>query len=131
MTEGVLLYLIPIIIVLIIIVLICKRLFCKQVRFGPIKVREFDIDDPPMMCGSTLASLKNRSLGWMRINMPSSYRNLSDRQLPDYEFTDAEKLLPPPPSLEDELSGDVQLRHRPYQAFSIDSHVPMMGSSFY
>lgn len=125
-------YLLAIVIVLIIMLLIGRKVWRQRcVQFGSDQVLTFNKDDPPVNCRLGLASLKAKKLGWMRIHMPSTYRTLADRTIPDYDFTDALKLEELPPTLEDEVAGGVPIKHKPFIGYSLDSHVLPEGYNSY
>ncbi len=127
--EDILQWTLAVLIVLIIIVfLLCKTSLCqKQVQFVSDDVMSFCKDDPPNFCNPKMKPPRKRdTLLDFKVACPATFRHMADQTLPDATYAYGPDLSNVP-TLEDEISGKVPLKHKPYTGACVSSHVEFDG----
>ena len=105
---------------IIIIVILLAKPIIRFVRFGSNAVKEFNPSDPPITCNPLLRN-KRAKIEWMRMHAPNLCRQQSNKNMPDYHLMNGYSNETPEPTLEDEISGRVPLKHKPFRsAFQMD-----------
>jgi hypothetical protein len=114
-------------IVVLIIILLIVRAYKRHrlIQWRDDSIMYFNADDPPNKCQRVD---KKTKIDYMKRYMPMNHRLEVVKQLPDYEFTEATKVGPLPPTLEDEIEGHTVLAYKPFRYEPTTSHMEYEGA---